>query len=212
MKIQSLAAAAALALGLGATPAAALAAPSPHLETAVLAGGCFWGMEEVFERLNGVTDVTAGYAGGNAATAHYEIVSTGTTGHAESIRVTFDPARISYATLLNVYFTVAHDPTELDYQGPDHGPQYRSEIYYLTDAQKATALAAIRHLTAQHAFGAPIVTKVEAYRGFFPAEAYHQHYADLHPDDPYIVNVDGPKVAQLQARYASLVKPDKPRA
>jgi peptide-methionine (S)-S-oxide reductase len=185
----------------------AAAAPSPaHLETAVLAGGCFWGMEDVFEELKGVTNVVAGFAGGSAATAHYELVSTGETGHAESVQITYDPTVISYETLLRVYFTVAHDPTEVNRQGPDDGNQYRSAIFYADAQQRATALAVIGRLTAAKAFRAPIATQVVPLHGFYAAEAYHQHYAHEHPDDPYIVINDAPKVAMLHSRYPELVK------
>jgi peptide-methionine (S)-S-oxide reductase len=190
-----------------ATPAtAADTAPSGKTATAVLAGGCFWGMESVFEHVRGVTNVVAGFSGGAAATAHYERVSEGDTGHAESIEITYDPARVSYATLLDVYFRVAHDPTELNYQGPDSGTQYRSSIFYANEAQKRAAEHAIAQLTALKVFPAPIVTKVVPFVAFYPAEAYHQHYADLHPFDPYIVINDAPKVAALKSRYPQLAK------
>jgi peptide-methionine (S)-S-oxide reductase len=179
-----------------------------HVATAVLAGGCFWGLEAVFERLRGVSNVVAGFSGGNAVTAHYEIVSTGTTGHAESVQITYDPAQISYATLLKVYFTIATDPTELDRQGPDEGSQYRSEIFTTSDEQARIAHAAIATLTAAHAFSAPIVTKVEPLRAFYAAESYHQHFYDRNPTYPYIVYNDKPKVDALRAKYPQLVKSD----
>ncbi|MGD0475839.1 MAG: peptide-methionine (S)-S-oxide reductase MsrA [Candidatus Velthaea sp.] len=193
---------------LVAAPAAAGPAPASkaHTETAVLAGGCFWGLEAVFERLRGVSNVVSGFAGGNALTAHYEIVSTGTTGHAESVQITYDPAQISYATLLKVYFTVATDPTQLNRQGPDEGTQYRSEIFYTTPEQQQVAQTTIAALTAAHAYAAPIVTKVEPLRGFYPAEAYHQHFYDRNPTYPYIVYNDKPKVDQLHAKFPQLVK------
>ena len=172
----------------------------------MLAGGCFWGMEAVFHHVRGVRSAVVGYSGGSKLTAHYEIVSTGATGHAESVELTFDPAQISYAKILQVYFTVAHDPTELDRQGPDSGHQYRSEIYYTTDQQRKIAETTIRELEARHVFPAPIVTKVEALRAFYPAEEYHQHYADLHPDDPYIVEVDEPKLVALREKFPQLLK------
>jgi peptide-methionine (S)-S-oxide reductase len=191
----------------GATAAsAAETASGGRTETAVLAGGCFWGMESVFEHVRGVTNVVAGFSGGARDTAHYETVSDGNTGHAESVEITFDPARISYATLLDVYFRVAHDPTELNYQGPDSGTQYRSVVFYANDAQKAAAERAIARLTAQKAFAAPIVTQVVPLRAFYPAEAYHQHYAALHPYDPYIVVNDAPKIAALKERFPQLTK------
>jgi peptide-methionine (S)-S-oxide reductase len=187
---------------LGAVPAQA----ASRQEKAVLAGGCFWGMEAVFEQLRGVSNVVSGFAGGSAATAHYDIVSTGMTGHAESVEITYDPDRISYRELLNVYFTVAHDPTELDYQGPDHGKQYRSAIFYLNDDQKRAAEATIRDLTAKHVYSAPIVTKLEKYTGFYPAEAYHQHFVQNNPDYPYVVYNDLPKLKELHKRFPGLVK------
>jgi peptide-methionine (S)-S-oxide reductase len=196
--------AALLLLRLGAPGLAA--ATDPHSEKAVLAGGCFWGMEAVFEKLRGVKSVTAGFSGGSSVTAHYEVVSTGMTGHAESVEITFDPAQISYAQLLKVYFLVAHDPTQLNHQGADEGTQYRSEIFYASEAQKKTAEATIRDLEAHHVFSAPIVTKVEAFSAFYPAEEYHQHYADRHPDNPYIVAVDEPKIAALHEKFPSLLK------
>jgi peptide-methionine (S)-S-oxide reductase len=196
--------------GLAADPAAPAAAPPApaHTETAVLAGGCFWGMEDVFESLRGVTNVVAGFSGGSAATAHYDIVSTGETGHAESVQITFDPSRISYDTLLRVYFTVAHDPTELNRQGPDDGTQYRSVIFFADEQQRNEALAYIAKLKADGTFHSPIVTQVVPLRAFYPAESYHQHYAKLHPDDPYIVENDAPKVAALRQLFPALVKPN----
>jgi peptide-methionine (S)-S-oxide reductase len=187
---------------LGATPAQA----APHTEKAVLAGGCFWGMEAVFDELRGVTNVVSGFSGGAKATAHYDLVSTGTTGHAESVEITYDPARISYKQLLQIYFTVAHDPTELDYQGPDHGTQYRSAIFYTTPEQKRVAEAEIRELTAAHAFNAPIVTKVVPFSAFYPAEAYHQHFVAKNPDYPYVVYNDIPKLKTLREKYPGLLK------
>ncbi|HEY0614022.1 MAG TPA: peptide-methionine (S)-S-oxide reductase MsrA [Candidatus Elarobacter sp.] len=195
----------ALAL-LGGLVGAAPASAAPRDEKAVLAGGCFWGVEAVFEQLRGVTKVVAGFSGGNAATAHYEIVSTGMTGHAESVEVTYDPSKISYRELLQVYFTVAHDPTQLDYQGPDHGKQYRSAIFYANDDQKRTAEATIRELSSKHAFAAPIVTKLERLSAFYPAEAYHQHFVDRNPDYPYVVYNDLPKLKELHKRYPALLK------
>ncbi|HEX3467305.1 MAG TPA: peptide-methionine (S)-S-oxide reductase MsrA [Candidatus Elarobacter sp.] len=195
-----------LALALVAGVLSAPAAAAPKQEKAVLAGGCFWGLEAVFESLRGVSNVVSGFSGGAAATAHYDIVSTGTTGHAESVEITYDPSQISYRQLLQVYFTVATDPTELNYQGPDHGTQYRSSIFYTTDAQKQTAQAMIRELTAAHAYSAPIVTTVVPFVAFYPAEAYHQHYLQLHPDEPYIVYNDMPKLKALHEKFAGLVK------
>jgi peptide-methionine (S)-S-oxide reductase len=190
-----------LALAAG-VPRPAAAEP---VQTIVLAGGCFWGMEAVFGSLKGVTEAMPGYAGGAAATAHYELVGTGTTGHAESVRVTYDPAKISLEQILNVYFLVAHDPTELNRQGPDDGTQYRSAIFVANDDQRRIAQAEIDRLTAEHRFNAPIVTKLEAYRGFYPAEAYHRHFVALHPDYPYVVFNDLPKLAALKQDYPRLV-------
>ena len=195
------------AIAGAAGPARAVSPPSaPHLETAVLAGGCFWGMDEVFEHVQGVTNVVSGYAGGSAQTAHYDEVSTGTTGHAESVAITYDPRAVSYRRLLDVYFTVAHDPTQLNRQTPDEGTQYRSAIFYRGDAQRRVALAAIAELTKTHRFSAPIVTQVVPLRGFYAAEAYHQHFAEKNPDYPYIVLVDAPKVSALREKFPDLVK------
>ena len=186
--------------------AAAVRPAAAAQERVVLAGGCFWGMEGVFERLKGVDSVVSGYAGGSRLTAHYEIVSTGMTGHAESVEVTYDPSKISFAQLLRVYFFVAHDPTELNRQGPDEGSQYRSAIFYTTQAQRQLAESTIRTLDAQHAFPAKIVTQVVPLRAFFAAEAYHQHYLTNHPDEPYIVYNDLPKLAHLRKAFPQLVK------
>jgi peptide-methionine (S)-S-oxide reductase len=186
--------------GGSARPAAA--APSQQI---VLAGGCFWGMELVFRNLNGVSEAMPGYSGGSAVTAHYEMVSTGTTGHAESVRVTYDPAKISLEQILNVYFTVAHDPTELNRQGPDDGTQYRSAIFVANAEQRDAAQAEIARLTAEHKYAAPIVTKLETFKAFYPAELYHRNYAELHPNDPYIVYNDLPKLAALKKTYPQLL-------
>ncbi len=175
------------------------------IQTAVLSGGCFWGMEGVFERLKGVVDVTSGYSGGEKDTAHYEMVSTGTTGHAESIQVHFDPRQISYGTLLKVFFTVAHDPTELNYQGPDSGTQYRSAIWYANDGQKQVAEDYIRALDQARVFSKAIVTQVAPLKAFYAAEDYHQHFLDRNPDYPYIVFVDMPKIAALKKTFPQLV-------
>ncbi len=172
--------------------------------TAVFAGGCFWGVEAVFERLNGVTSAVSGFAGGNAATAHYEIVSTGTTGHAESVQVTYDPSKISYGKLLEVFFSVAHDPTELNRQGPDEGTQYRSAIFYSDPDQKRVAEAYIHQLTAAKIFQGPIVTQVVPLKAFYAAEEYHQHFLDRNPNNPYIVYNDVPKVKNLQKQFPEL--------
>jgi peptide-methionine (S)-S-oxide reductase len=170
--------------------------------TAVFAGGCFWGVDAVFKHLKGVSHVLSGYSGGNASTAHYPIVSTGTTGHAESVQVTYDPSKVSYAQLLKVFFDVAHDPTELNRQGPDVGTQYRSVIFYANDQQKELAQHYIAQLDQAKAFRKPIVTQVVPLEKFYPAEAYHQNYLELHPDQPYIVYNDLPKLAHLKKDYA----------
>jgi peptide-methionine (S)-S-oxide reductase len=193
----------------------ALAIPTPPAQaettdTVVLAGGCFWGVQAVFNAVKGVTHTEAGYSGGIAATAHYEIVSTGTTGHAESVEVTFDPKVVSFKQLLEVYFNVAHDPTQLDRQDPDQGSQYRSEIYYTNDSQRAQAQAYIAELEHRHAFNAPIVTKLEPLHGFYPAEAYHQEFLVHNPTYEYIVYNDIPKVQALRRQYPTLVNPARP--
>lgn len=192
---------------LGAAVLACVAAAPAPKERVVLAGGCFWGMQAVFEQLRGVNSVVAGYAGGSSATAHYDIVSTGSTGHAESVDITYDPSRISFRQLLDVYFLVAHDPTQLDRQGPDDGTQYRSEIFTTTAAQRTQARQYIAHLEAAHVYSAPIVTEIAPLRAFYPAEAYHQNFVARHPDNPYVVINDKPKLAQLHERFPQLVKP-----
>jgi peptide-methionine (S)-S-oxide reductase len=190
--------------------AAAIAPANASSQRVVFAGGCFWGMQLVFESLKGVDSAVAGYAGGSADTAHYETVSTGTTGHAESVEITYDPARISFAQLLDVYFLVAHDPTELNFQGPDSGTQYRSEIFYTSPQQQSEALAAIARLASRHAYSSKIVTIVAPLRGFYPAEAYHQNFAVHNPQNPYIVFNDIPKMAKLRQQFPQLVKPNAP--
>ena len=177
-------------------------AAAPRAETAVLAGGCFWGMEAVFEHVKGVKEVVSGYAGGSARDAHYEAADSG---HAEAVRITYDPTKVSYAQLLQVFFTVAHDPTEVNRQGPDEGPSYRSAIFPQSPAQEAFAKAFTDKLNAAHVFKAPIATKIE-HGAFYPAEAYHQGFYRKHPDYPYIVFNDRPKVAALQKRFPSLWK------
>lgn len=196
----------AVSLGVSAKPGRAESA-APNTDTAVFSGGCFWGVDAVFKHVKGVTKVVSGYAGGAADTAHYEIVSTGATGHAESVQVTYDPSKVSYDDLLKVFFFVAHDPTELNRQGPDSGTQYRSSIWYEDAAQKKMADDYIARLDQQHAFAAPIVTKVVPLNGFYPAEAYHQNYLELHPDQPYIVYNDLPKLAHLQKDFPGLYQP-----
>jgi peptide-methionine (S)-S-oxide reductase len=186
------------------------AAQAEGLQTAVLAGGCFWGVQAVFQHTKGVTKAVSGYAGGDKKDASYEIVGSGRTGHAESVQVTFDPKAISYGKILQIYFSVAHNPTELNYQGPDHGPQYRSEIFPQTEEQATVAKAYIAQLDTAKAFPAPIVTKTGTMKAaFFPAEAYHQDYATLHPSNPYIVYNDAPKVQNLKRMFAGLYR-DKP--
>ena len=171
---------------------------------AVLAGGCFWGLEAVFEHVKGVKSVVSGYSGGDAATADYETVSDGKTGHAESVQITYDPTQVSYEQLLQVYFSVATDPTELNRQGPDTGTQYRSEIFYTDDDQKTVAENYIKKLTDGKVYSKPIVTLVAPLTKFYPAEDYHQNYLDNHPNEPYIVYNDKPKVAALKKNFADL--------
>ena len=173
-------------------------------QTAVFAGGCFWCTEAVFERLAGVDKVVSGFSGGDAASAHYEIVSAGKTNHAESIEITYDPAKITYGTLLKVFFSVAHDPTQLNRQGPDYGRQYRTAIFYKDAEQKKIAEAYIKQLDEAQLFKKPIVTEVVALTRFYPAEAYHQDYATRHPDQPYIVFNDAPKVVHLRQQFPEL--------
>lgn len=193
-------------LALAAVFTALLGAAPVPTQRVVLAGGCFWGMQAVFQQLRGVTSAVAGYAGGNASTAHYEIVSTGETGHAESVEITYDPSRITFKQLLDVYFLVAHDPTELNRQGPDDGTQYRSEIFYTTAEQRAQAEAYIAQLERKRVFSAPIVTKLAQLQGFYRAEDYHQDFVAKNPDNPYVVINDKPKLANLRARFPQLVK------
>lgn len=190
-------------------PAPSVDIPAATLKqaaTAVLAGGCFWGVEGVFERLKGVSNVVSGYAGGAKLTAHYEIVETGATGHAESVQITYDPSQISYGKLLEVFFSVAHDPTELNRQGPDTGTQYRSVIFYASDDQKRVAETYIQQLNAAGIFPRRIVTEVVPLQGFYPAEPEHQHFLDRHPDYPYIVYNDLPKLSQLKKQFPELLK------
>ncbi len=215
MRFASLASAA-MMLFLGAFGAAGapMGVPNPPVDTpammkgtqtAVLAGGCFWGMEGVFERLKGVVDVTSGYAGGDKETAHYEMVGSGSTGHAESVQIRYDPSQISYGTLLKVFFTVAHDPTELNFQGPDYGTQYRSVIFYANDGQKQVAEDYIRQLDQAKLFSHPIVTQVAPLKAFYAAEDYHQHFLDRNPGYPYIMFYDLPKIATLKRTFPQLV-------
>jgi len=205
----------ALAAALGSSAAQAVEAsqvlPAPSRDvvaskavtsdTAVFAGGCFWGVEAVFRHVRGVKTAVSGYAGGAAATATYEVVGSGTTGHAESVQVTYDPSQVSYGELLRIFFSVAHDPTELNRQGPDAGPQYRSAIFTRNDDQLQVAKAYIAQLDAAKVYGRPIVTQVTPLPAFYAAEAYHQNYLALHPDQPYIIYNDLPKLAALKARF-----------
>jgi peptide-methionine (S)-S-oxide reductase len=195
-------------LGTFLTLAALFAAPAsaaPRTETAVLAGGCFWGMESVFEHVKGVKDVVSGYAGGDGKDASYDAVSSESTAHAEAVKITYDPSQVSYAQLLQIYFTVAHDPTQVNRQGPDVGSSYRSAIFPQSGEQAAFAKAFIARLNASHIYKAPIATKIES-GGFFPAEAYHQDFARKHPFYPYIVVNDRPKVTALQRKFPAYYK------
>jgi peptide-methionine (S)-S-oxide reductase len=184
------------------------ASPGGRMETIVLSGGCFWGVQGVFEHVKGVKRVVSGYAGGPSALAHYEIVSTGTTGHAESVQITFDPRQISYGEILRIFFSVATDPTQVNQQFPDHGPQYRSEIFYGSPAQKRVAEAYIRQLDSAHVFARPIATRVDPAKGFYAAEAYHQDFLVKHPDQPYIAAWDMPKIAALQQAFPARFRSD----
>ncbi len=180
------------------------AATSPGHETVVLAGGCFWGIQAVFEHVRGVTKATAGYSGGTLKNPGYEEVSSGTTGHAESVEVVYDPSKITFGQLLKVFFSVAHDPTELNRQGPDVGTQYRSAIFYETPDEQRIAKAYVDQLTAAKTFSHPIVTQIVAYQAFYRAEDYHQDYAMRNPDNPYILYNDAPKVANLKKQFPNL--------
>ena len=208
------AAAAAVVLSPGASGAErAVPIPAPAVDVpagtgtqvAVLAGGCFWGMEAVFERVKGVTGVTSGYAGGTSTTANYSAVSTERTGHAEAVRITYDPRRVSYGTLLRVYFSIAHDPTQLNRQGPDSGPSYRSAVFPQTPEQARVARAYLAQLGRARAFSQPIATRIEQGR-FFPAEVDHQNFYDRNPTHPYIVTWDKPKVAAFRAGFPTLAR------
>src|SRR5215470_7488861 len=201
-------------LALGTLGLAAADFPDPALDnkrldgpqTAVLAGGCFWCVEAVFQQIDGVEKVVSGYSGGDAASAHYEIVSTGTTGHAESVQVTFDPHKISYGQILKVFFDVAHDPTQLNRQGPDVGPQYRSVVFYGNAEQKRIAEAYIKQLNDAKVFRAPIVTQVVALKAFYPAEEHHQNFCNRNPRNPYVVGVAMPKVEKTKQKLSELLK------
>jgi peptide-methionine (S)-S-oxide reductase len=190
-------------------PAPAVDAPAAEAtgpQVAVLAGGCFWGLQGMFEHVQGVTRVVAGYAGGSKATAHYQMVGTETTGHAESVEITYDPKKISYGQLLRLYFAVAHDPTELDRQGPDSGPSYRSEIFFTSPTQERVARAYVDQLGKANVFSSPIVTKIEPMKGFYPAEDYHQDFLIHNPTYPYIVHNDLPKIDALKRTYPELYR------
>jgi len=179
-------------------------ATAPGKETAVVSGGCFWGVQAVYQHVKGVISATSGYSGGSAKTAEYEVVSTGETGHAESVQIVYDPSQITYGELLRVFFSVAHDPTQLNRQGPDEGTQYRSSIFYASDEQKHVAEAYIAQLDKAGVFPRPIATKVVPLQAFYPAEAYHQNYAALHPNQPYILFNDAPKVEHLRQEFPDL--------
>jgi len=189
-------------------PATAGQPGSNTTETAVLAGGCFWGVQGVFQHVKGVTNAVSGYAGGDKKTAQYEVVGTGRTGHAESVRITFDPRQISYGRILQIYFSVAHNPTELNRQGPDVGTQYRSAIFPANAEQAQIAKAYIGQLNQAHAFDAAIVTKIEPGKEFYPAEDYHQDFLTLHPNYPYIVYNDLPKIDDLKRIFPDLYRAD----
>jgi peptide-methionine (S)-S-oxide reductase len=193
--------------GTAAFPAPAADAPlakASGRQTVVVAGGCFWGIQAVFQHVKGVVSATSGYAGGSSLTAHYEVVSTGATGHAESVQIVYDPSQITYGELLRVFFSVAHDPTELNRQGPDEGTQYRSSIFFSSDDQRHIAEAYIAQLDKAKIFPRPIVTQVVPLKGFYAAEGYHQNYATNHPDDLYIRYNDAPKVAHLRQQFPDL--------
>jgi len=188
-------------------PVVDMAAPaSGQPATAVLAGGCFWGVEAVFEQVKGVIDVVSGYAGGNRAQARYDVVGSGRTGHAESVQITYDPSQVTYGKLLQIFFAVAHDPTQLNRQGPDEGTQYRSAIFYTSEEQKRVAEAYILQLNQAKVFRHPIVTKVSELPAFYPAEEYHQNYIQHHPDNPYVIYNDLPKLGQLRKKFPDVLK------
>ena len=182
-------------------PAADATTSASGTQTAVFAGGCFWGVQGVFQRVNGVVQAVSGYAGGAKETAQYEMVGTGMTGHAESVKITYDPKKVSYGTLLQIYFSVAHDPTQLNRQDPDNGPQYRSAVFYANAAQKETTEKYIAQLDATKAYPKKIVTQVTPLAAFYPAEGYHQDYLTLHPESGYIARFDLPKIANLSTMF-----------
>jgi peptide-methionine (S)-S-oxide reductase len=190
-------------------PPAQDASSTAASETAVFAGGCFWGVQAVFQHTQGVLSAVSGYAGGDKSTAHYEAIGAGGTGHAESVEITYDPKRVSFGTLLQIYFSVAHDPTTLNRQGPDSGTQYRSAVFYRDAQQKRVTERYIVQLDAAKVFPAKIVTQVTPLAAFYPAEAYHQDYATLHPESPYIATFDLPKIANLKATMPQVYR-EKP--
>jgi peptide-methionine (S)-S-oxide reductase len=187
-------------------PAVDATAAAGAPQTAVLAGGCFWGLQGMFEHVKGVTRVVAGYSGGDKSTAHYEMVGTETTGHAESVEITFDPKQITYGQLLRLYFSVAHDPTQLNRQGPDRGPSYRSEIFFANAEQERIARAYVKQLDEAKVFASPIATKIEPLKAFYAAEDYHQDYLIHNPTQPYIVYNDLPKIAALKRIYPQMYR------
>jgi peptide-methionine (S)-S-oxide reductase len=196
-------------LAATAVPAPATEVPlasTPGQETVVFAGGCFWGVQAVFQHVKGVLSAVSGYSGGKSQTAEYEIVSSGRTGHAESVKIVYDPSQVTYGQLLHVFFSVAHDPTELNRQGPDEGSQYRSVIFYTTEEQQKITVAYIEQLQNGHVFKHKVVTEVVPLTAFYPAEAYHQNYATLHPESPYIRFNDAPKVADLKRNFPALYR------
>ena len=211
----------AVVLARGRSPAASAKTPIPNpavdeplaassgTETMVVAGGCFWGVQAVFQHVRGVVSATSGYAGGSAGTAQYEVVSSGRTGHAESVKIVFDPSRISYGQLLKIFFAVAHDPTQLNAQGPDVGPQYRSAVFAGDDRQRRIAKAYVEQLEAAKVFGRRIATAIDSGQTFYEAEAYHQDYFSRHPYDPYIVINDKPKVEALRRQFPDLYTESK---
>jgi peptide-methionine (S)-S-oxide reductase len=208
-----LVAAATLTLRLASAGDRAVILPDPKVDAplaangdsaAVMAGGCFWGIQAVFQHVRGVKSAISGYSGGTASTAEYEVVGTGRTGHAESVRITYDPSQISYGQLLKIFFSVAHDPTELNRQGPDDGPQYRSAIFYSGEEQQRIAAAYVAQLQQAKVFPRTIVTEITPLNGFYEAEGYHQNYATRHPNDPYIVINDAPKVAHLKQQFPQI--------
>ena len=213
--LQRLCAALSCLTALAAIPSSAATVPDPKLdetaravkrETAVLAGGCFWGVEAVFRHVKGVTGVTSGYSGGDKKTAHGEMVETGKTAHAESVELTYDPAKITYGQLLKIFFSIVHDPTQLNRQGPDVGPQYRSIVFYKSDEQKSIAEAYIQQIEAEHVFPRKIVTQVQPFEAFYRAEEVHQDFSERNPSNPYVVEYDQPKLRALKDQFPDLYR------